>query len=124
MASTFVRNVGTSLLLRRSIKFLSSCNIFHYVNYRPKLLLSDQVAIYHSLSKVHSKYIFRINFSTDSKEEKKSDEELEQDKFKSKKWNLIQRFKESYAIYGKIMIITHGILSVVWFGSLCAVAYK
>lgn len=40
----------------------------------------------------------------------------------AKKTSLIQRFKESYAIYGKVVLIIHGLTSCAWFAGAYLVA--
>ncbi|TPP61305.1 Uncharacterized protein FGIG_11392 [Fasciola gigantica] len=50
------------------------------------------------------------------------EENKKETEIKAKKSSLIQRFKESYAIYGKLVIVIHGLTSCVWFGSAYLVA--
>lgn len=64
---------------------------------------------------VHHKSVSPVSlpYSTSSHpEESKEDKEI-----KAKKASLVQRFKESYAIYGKLVIVIHGFTSCVWLGS-------
>ncbi|CAH8865755.1 unnamed protein product [Trichobilharzia szidati] len=39
-----------------------------------------------------------------------------------KKTSLVKRFKDAYAIYGKVVLITHGVTSCLWFGGFYALA--
>ncbi|KAA3673939.1 uncharacterized protein DEA37_0002325 [Paragonimus westermani] len=49
-------------------------------------------------------------------------EDDEERNIDARKSSLIQRFKESYAIYGKVVLVIHGLTSCVWFASAFAVA--
>ncbi|KAF5394059.1 hypothetical protein PHET_12308 [Paragonimus heterotremus] len=49
-------------------------------------------------------------------------EDDEEKNINARKSSLIQRFKESYAIYGKVVLVIHGLTSCVWFASAFAVA--
>lgn len=64
---------------------------------------------------VHHKLVSPVSllYSTSSDlEQSKEDKEI-----KARKASLIQRFKESYAIYGKLVIVIHGLTSCAWLGS-------
>ncbi len=38
--------------------------------------------------------------------------------------SLMQRFKDAYKIYGKVLIAVHGITSILWFGSFYLLALR
>ena len=40
-----------------------------------------------------------------------------------KKISLVQRFKNAYKVYGKVLILVHGVTSVAWLGLFYLIAY-
>ncbi|CAH8612590.1 unnamed protein product [Schistosoma bovis] len=62
-------------------------------------------------------------FSTESKNNVPSNvNEKDGNDLDERKSSLIKRFKDAYAIYGKVVLVTHGVTSCLWFGMFYSLA--
>ncbi|CAH8631043.1 unnamed protein product [Schistosoma rodhaini] len=62
-------------------------------------------------------------FSTESKNNIPPDvNENNENDLDKRKSSLVKRFKDAYAIYGKVVLVTHGVTSCLWFGLFYSLA--
>ncbi len=64
-------------------------------------------------------------FSTNTDKPKQETEKNEENSEEPpKKLTLMQRFKDAYKVYGKVLIVVHGVTSAAWLGLFYLTAYR